>query len=105
MRIPTSFNLIDETITVKTDPTVALEDSCGLSEYRTNTIRLSPDNLVNPMTPHRTEQVFLHELVHFILYAMKEDDLRKNEKFVDTFACLLHQAILTSNFNPKGAHR
>jgi hypothetical protein len=34
--------------------------------------------------------------VHLILNAMGEDDLYKNEKFVDLFAGLLHQVLTTS---------
>lgn len=38
------------------------------------------------------EQNYYHELVHWILYVMNEDELRNNEKFVDVFATFLHQA-------------
>lgn len=42
------------------------------------------------------EHTFCHELVHAIVNAMGEDKLYRNEKFVDTFAGLLHQALLTA---------
>jgi len=41
------------------------------------------------------EQNFFHELTHWILYVMNEDDLRNNEKFVDVFAYFMHQALVT----------
>lgn len=38
------------------------------------------------------QQVFCHELVHAILHKMAEYELNDNEKFVDMFGSLLHQA-------------
>ena len=42
-----------------------------------------------------TEQSFYHEMVHWILFMMSEDELRCNEKFVDLFAHFLYQARVT----------
>ena len=39
-----------------------------------------------------TVQTYFHELTHWILYIMNENDLRNNEKVVDVFATFLHQA-------------
>ncbi len=47
------------------------------------------------MSKQLTEQNYFHELTHWILYMMNEDDLRNNEKFVDVFATFLHQARVT----------
>lgn len=43
-------------------------------------------------TNDSVEQNYYHELVHWILYIMSEDELRQNEKFVDMFGHLLYQA-------------
>ena len=45
-----------------------------------------------------TEQAFFHELTHWILYVMNEDELRNNEKHVDLFGHLLYQAIKTAGY-------
>ena len=49
------------------------------------------------VAPQRQAQVFLHELVHCILYEMVSD-LRTNEVFVDTFSSLLHQALTSAEY-------
>lgn len=91
MTIPRTFTLFSQPITVTHDPTIfAASDSLGESSYRTNTIALTPSSPTYPIPQARLESVFLHELVHFILYYMKSD-LFSDEKFVDQFALLLHQ--------------
>jgi Zn-dependent peptidase ImmA (M78 family) len=45
------------------------------------------------------EQTFCHELVHYILSTMGEEDLCNNEKFVDVFATFLHQVKVTSEYS------
>ncbi len=50
-----------------------------------------------------TEQNYFHELTHWILYMMNEDDLRNNEKFVDVFATFLHQARVTEHWETNRA--
>lgn len=47
------------------------------------------------MEKQSNEQNFFHELVHWILYMMNEDELRCNEKFVDLFSHFLYQARVT----------
>lgn len=47
------------------------------------------------LTDARKEQTFFHELVHAILDVIGEAELTDNEKFVDAFAAMLHQAIKT----------
>jgi hypothetical protein len=97
MVIPKEFVLFGQKIKVKIDTSIlASDDAEGLALYRENTIKIAGHSAVWPQKTSREEQVFLHELVHFILYSMHEDDLRKNEKFVDVFASLLHQALITA---------
>ncbi len=63
----------------------------GEARYPSQSIFL--DSVV--LNKQSTEQSFYHELTHWILYMMNEDDLRNNEKFVDVFATFLHQARVT----------
>ena len=42
------------------------------------------------------QQTILHEIMHAILHSMNEDELSKNEKFVDIFASIFHQIITTN---------
>jgi hypothetical protein len=43
-------------------------------------------------------QSYCHELLHFIFYILNEDQLRQNEKLVDTTAHLLHQALKEEDY-------
>ena len=88
---PKAFKLAGHTIAVKLDKDLmTIEDSYGNYSERTSTI-----NLVAPgaISKSKIEQTFFHELVHAILDELGELDLSKNERFVDSFSTLLHQAI------------
>lgn len=99
IKIPHSFELGGKTITVE-----MLEDFMdkrqllGEAIYSCNTITLQAPNKNPKVVTESVEQTFLHELVHWILLAMGEDDLRKNEKFVDLFAVFLHQFLKTVEY-------
>lgn len=105
VKIPTKFNLFGKTITVKMDQTLSYDaDYCGVAKYRINEIRLQP-NVKGIAIPQTTvEQTFYHELVHFILDAMRKNDMSNDEQFVDVFAALLHQAMQTAEYEegPQG---
>lgn len=68
------------------------EKVVGLARYPRQQIALDPTILTQGLAEHN----YFHELTHWILYIMNEDDLRNNEKFVDCFAFLLHQAQKSS---------
>ena len=99
MDIPRRLKLLGRTITVEYDPMLDGRDgTVSEARYTSDSIALQPntDTFRRPQT--QLEQVFLHELVHYILNEMNEYDLRSNEKFVDVFAGLLHQALTTMEF-------
>ena len=99
LRIPKSFQLLGQTITVEwMDRLIEDQDAVGESHYRKNRIVLQQhnDGIVRPQT--QSEATFCHELVHWIFFMMNEDDLRKNEKLVDVFGRLLHQALITMEY-------
>ena len=43
-------------------------------------------------------QTFYHELTHCILDTMGENDLSKNEKFVNTFSSFLNEALRNARY-------
>ena len=43
----------------------------------------------------KKKQIFLHELIHAILFAMGKDELNDDEAFVNTFSSFLSEAINT----------
>lgn len=99
MRIPKSFHLVGQTITVELVSRLTDEqDAFGEAHYRKNRIVLQRNNdeITRPQT--QIESTFCHELVHWIFFVMNEDDLRTNEKLVDQFARLLHQALTTMEY-------
>lgn len=97
MRIPKRFNLHGQTITVRyADDLIHKEDRVGGAYYRDSIIKLQADSQSTPRSREQIEQNFCHELTHFILDQMGEPRLRSNEKFVDLFANLLHQALNTA---------
>jgi hypothetical protein len=63
----------------------------GEAQYLAQKIILEP-SILNKQS---IEQNFHHEMVHWILFMMSEDELRCNEKFVDLFAHFLYQARVT----------
>jgi peptidyl-tRNA hydrolase len=90
MQIPQTFQLAGIKVNVvREDNLVDTRKCIGEARYSRQEIAIdtksAPDNL--------TEQSFLHELVHWILYIMNEDEKRNNEQFVDTFAHLLYQYL------------
>lgn len=99
--IPGSFDLHGHTILVRLDPKLTQEDDAlGQALYRRNEIKLQTPSETWPFPPSKMEHSFFHELVHFILFEMNSP-LRTDEVFVDNFASLLHQAMITSEGEPK----
>jgi len=101
MKIPKSIQLHGQTIkTVYRGDLTESEDCVGLAIYRKCEIVVqSVNGKGQPQRPASLQQQwYCHELVHFILEQMGEDDLRKTEKFVDLFGNLLHQALSTAKY-------
>jgi len=98
MKIPKSIQLFGQTIkTVYKDNLIDEDDSVGLACYRQLEIRLQSVDAKGRIRPASSqEQWYCHELVHFILEGMGEHKLRRDERFVDLFGNLLHQALSTA---------
>jgi len=99
MRIPKSFQLHAQKINIVQDNQLEhVTGNMGEARYRVNEIALQPNNKGVEYPSSQLEQVFYHELVHWILHHMEEKDLRSNEKFVEGFSQLLHQALITAKY-------
>jgi len=98
-KIPKSFKLFGTTINVvydnkRTDDVHAF----GFCEYAQSRITLATVDGIEKLSSDRAIDCFYHEKLHMILNRMKEDELSKNEKFVDVFAKLLRQSIESEEF-------
>ena len=99
--IPHSFMLHGQTIEVKyEDDLSAKESNRGVTLHGYNQIKLQSSVRGEPQPSTWVEQAFCHELVHEILYHM-ESDKDEDEKFVNLFASLLHQALTTAEYGGK----
>lgn len=99
MKIPKEFKLFGRTITVQKDPRLLDKDDWqGAACFREDKIKLQTagENVKRPAV--RMEQIFYHELVHWIYHVMEERDLCNNEKHVEVFSQLLHQALQTAKY-------
>ncbi len=93
MDIPKEVTLAGIPIKTIFDNTLIKEHNIiGKADYEHQEIVI--DTSVAPR--ETTEQAYLHELVHYILYIMGKHDLRNDEAFVDLFAHLLYQAKETA---------
>ncbi len=100
LTIPVEFELFGQTVEIIWDKELNNRDNAnGLANYRYSRIELQPNTDTIKITDEMIEQTYLHEVTHFILDAIGEDELRSNEKFVDTFSKALHQVLKTSKFD------
>jgi len=72
------------------------DDSYGKIWYQEQEIIIQPEG--GELNRHRqaVEGTFFHELVHAILHAVSEYELRDNENFVNRFSQVLYQALRDS---------
>lgn len=100
MKIPKRFKLFGKTITVKINQKAMDDDDLrGQAKYRKDEIILQDSKLGRTSTQKDTEQTFYHELTHWIFHLMSERELDGNEKLVNTFSSLLHQALTTMEYD------
>ena len=93
MRTPAQFRLMGHTITVEMYPPIKWKFGDCLGWFNPKDMKIGI--LKRPGTV--SEQTFIHELTHAILYCMNSDHY-EDEEFVDTFAGLLHQAATSAKF-------
>jgi len=63
-------------------------------------IQRNSNGFQRPQT--QVEETFYHELVHYILHHMGQNELCDEERFVDGFSHLLHQALATMEYSKGG---
>jgi hypothetical protein len=77
---------------------MASGDALGETNFTTNTIKIHPATPGFPRSENQMLQTFLHEVGHVILKTLGEDQLNADEKFVDLYAGLLLQILVTSEY-------
>lgn len=91
--IPKEFHLAGIKVKVVLDPTLhERRKIVGEARYPDQTILL--DNKV--LKDELLEQNFYHELIHWVFYILNMDELRNDEKLVDTMSYLIHQSMKTN---------
>ncbi len=83
--VPKQFNLIDKTIKVETS---MVAGAIGFADYFHDKIIIDESITED----EGKEEIFYHELVHWILFIMR-NKLESDEDFVSLFGSLLRQAM------------
>lgn len=98
-KIPKAFYLHGQRIVVNGVDHIGAENgTLGEARIAKNEIVLQNNSNGYARSASQIEQTFLHELVHFILSHMDQEELCGEEKFVNGFASLLHQAMVTMEY-------
>ena len=101
LKLPTSFLLHGQRINlVQVDHIGSENGTLGEARLAKNEIAIQTNANGFTRIPTQIEQTFMHELVHFILHHMGQDELCSEEQFVDGFSHLLHQAFSTMEYGP-----
>ena len=92
--IPSSFRLGGLNFDIKIANNELNHSACKSFSIDANsqTITLNPGRTSREIL----EQNYFRELVRLILHVQGHDDLENDRGFVNSFSCLLHQAIITS---------
>lgn len=99
MVIPERFKLLGTEIKVIIkDDLIDKNNYWGQTVYREEEIHLANPKKHNISKP-AFELLFLHELIHYILYKSGESKLNNDENKVELIACLLQQALSTMEGN------
>ena len=98
MKIPKKFKLFGQTYTVEIHADHEDgNDNQGIAQFNKNKIILQDHkSLKRPET--KTEQVYLHEVIHIIFNDLNYPKETYNEQMVDLIASALHQIITTSEY-------
>jgi len=102
IKLPQSFYLHGQKINIIMVDHIASENgSLGEARMTKNEIAIQQNSAGFKRPQTQVEQTFYHELVHFILHHMGQDELCGEEQFVDGFSQLLHQAMASMEFGKK----
>jgi hypothetical protein len=99
MKIPESFTLFAQNIQVIEDcDLIYRTDNRGEQRPRENIILIQPPTPSVPMPHEKIEQTFCHELTHYLFEYSGKPELSLDEKYVEIFSHLLHQALTTAKY-------
>ena len=98
-KIPKKTRIFSTEIKVIMEDKLEHETGCvGEANYNMGLIKIQNSTKERPVTKVALEQIYLHELIHWIFNQLNEHDLRKNEKLVDTMSMALHQALTDAEY-------
>jgi len=93
--LPKELNIGGQVIKIIIDNDLSFNSALGECCHVSNLIKLV-DNYKNEIVPiDNIEQTLWHEIVHIILDRIGYHEISGDEKFVQSFSLLLHQAIKT----------
>jgi len=96
-KIPKQFELMGQTVYVEwVDDLQHDKDAFGTANFRDNKICLQRPTKTQPLPKDKMEHIFFHELAHWIMHTMGQQDLMVDEVFIDNLGGLLYQSIKTS---------
>ena len=95
MNIPKQVQIGSQTITIEVNDMISYDNELASARNALNKIELCIKYRNDELPIDMIEQSLWHEIIHHILYKMNEFELTGNEKFVQTFSLLIHQAIKT----------
>ena len=96
MKIPKTFKIAGQKFKVEySKKLLHKEDKVGQVRFRENRIFIQPPLKGSKIPKSHIAQTYLHEVVHVILYYMREGT-EYTEGFVDLFAEFLYQILESS---------
>jgi len=95
MKIPKELYIAGQKITIEVDNDLSYDNELASACNSENRIKICEVFKGDQLPDDMIEQSLWHEIVHQIFYKMNEFELTGNEKLVQTFSLLLHQAIKT----------
>lgn len=107
MKIPKRFKLMGHTIEVINNNRLPYDRNWnGAACYEECKIELADISEQHPITKSKLQQIFCHELSHFLLYysgaainhELNGKYVHQNEEFVDLLGSLIHQVLTTMEY-------
>lgn len=98
-KIPESFYLFGQKISVVAKESIESEDgNYGYAKFCKQIIEIQKPMAGVTMTEQRQEQVFCHELMHWLFHMAEKPKLASDEELVNMMGNLLHQFMTTAEY-------